>query len=196
MTCRFIALFPSYPASNTQVVKIGDSTGLFCRIQEQSDTATCEMIHFEDHPVRCPQWTPFGFRRIRIAVEERHFILAIGEIIYRAQAHAIRIRHDFRIRYGWTVPIIVGEDGIVIRRLVLDGQHRAAVPSRKRDVGIASLERRQSGEVAIMQCRRVDGDFGHRHRPHRALRQRIPCMIEIRADASGMQTECSRTFRQ
>ena len=85
MTCRFIALFPSYPASNTQVAKIGDSTGLFCRIQEQSDTATCEMIHFEDHPVRCPQWTPFGFRRIRIAVEERHFILAIGEIIYRAQ---------------------------------------------------------------------------------------------------------------
>ena len=82
------------------------------------------MIHFEDHPVRCPQWTPFGFRRIRIAVEERHFILAIGEIIYRAQAHAIRIRHDFRIRYGWTVPIIIGEDGIVIRRLVLDGQHR------------------------------------------------------------------------
>ena len=154
------------------------------------------MIHFEDHPVRCPQWTPFGFRRIRIAVEERHFILAIGEIIYRAQAHAIRIRHDFRIRYGWTVPIIVGEDGIVIHRLVLDGQHRAAVPSRKRDVGIASLERRQSSEVAIMQCRRVDGDFGHRHRPHRALRQRIPCMIEIRADASGMQTECSRTFRQ
>ena len=80
--------------------------------------------------------------------------------------------------------------------LVLDGQHRAAVPSRKRDVGIASLERRQSGEVAIMQCRRVDGDFGHRHRPHRALRQRVPCMIEIRADASGMQAECSRTFRQ
>ena len=118
------------------------------------------MIHFEDHPVRCPQWTPFGFRRIRIAVEERHFILAIGEIIYRAQAHAIRIHHDFRIRYGWTVPIIIGEDGIVIRRLVLDGQHRViaaalynewAAENGKETIDVPAIEVELQGNETIAE---------------------------------------------
>ena len=118
------------------------------------------MIHFEDHPVRCPQWAPFGFRHIRIAVEERHFILAIGEIIYRAQAHAIRIRHDFRIRYGWTVPIIVGEDGIVIHRLVLDGQHRViaaalynewAAENGKEAIDVPAIEVELQGNETIAE---------------------------------------------